>query len=68
MCPEGSTLVILQQKLLKSSSNEQNFQLNKIPFGQMNIINKKMELYLFLFVPGICRRNQILAYGWFIFF
>lgn len=33
MCPEASTLAILQQKLLKSSSNEQKFQLNKIPFG-----------------------------------
>lgn len=45
MYPEASTLAILQQKLLKSSSNEQNFQLNKIPFGQMNVINKKMEMY-----------------------
>lgn len=42
------------------------FQLNKIPFGQMNVINKKMEMYLFLFVPSTCRWNQILAYDWLI--
>lgn len=58
MCPEATSLAILQQKLLKSSSNEQNFQLNKIPFGQMNVINNKMEMYLFLFVPSICKRTR----------
>lgn len=42
------------------------FQLNKIPFGQMNVINKKMEMYLFLFVPSTCRWNQILACDWLI--
>lgn len=69
MCPEASTLAILQQKITEEFIKwTKNFQLNKIPFGQMNVINKKMEMYLFLFVPSTCRWNQILACDWLIFY
>lgn len=33
-------------------------KMDKIPFGQMNVINEKIEIFLFLFAPSICRRRN----------